>query len=71
MFLRGAPPVAGLVPSGLAWVVLVAAAEAVVVTFTRVGFWAPHGLSRRQADWQPESPLAHLLTHWLLVSVQT
>ncbi len=28
----------------------------IVEVLTRIGFWAPHGLSERQAPWQDESP---------------
>lgn len=34
------------------------------VVLTRVGSWAPQGLSSRQAAWQVESPL-QAVTHWL------
>ena len=34
----------------------------IVDVFTRVGCWAPQGLSERQALWQDESVRSHLLT---------
>ena len=42
--------------------VVVAAMVEIVEVFTRVGFWAPHGLSERQALWQEVSVCSHLLT---------
>ena len=41
---------------------VVAVMVEVVDVFTRVGCWAPQGLSERQALWQDESVRSHLLT---------
>lgn len=42
--------------------VAVAAMVEIVEVFTRMGFWAPQGLSERQALWQDASVCSHLLT---------
>lgn len=42
--------------------VVVAVMVEIVEVFTRVGCWAPQGLSERQALWQDESVRSHLLT---------
>lgn len=46
----------------LAAPVVVAVMVLIVEVLTPIGFWAPHGLSERQALWQDESPWAQLLT---------
>jgi len=61
-----APPEA--VPAAEPPLVAVADMVLIVDVFTRVGFWAPHGLSSRHADWQEESP-PQLFTQLVLVCV--
>lgn len=48
--------------AGLPLEVVVAAMVEIVEVFTRTGFWAPQGLSERQALWQDVSVCSHLLT---------
>lgn len=63
-------PVNVFCPVAVASAVLLAAPAPVVVeaivlmveVFTRIGSWAPHGFSDRQALWQDESFGAQLLT---------